>query len=47
MTLFVPALLIALCERIKIKDLINEFHKGNKLTIFITSISWGVMNWGK
>lgn len=42
-TLFVPALLIALFERIKPKDIINEFKNGKKLAMFITAISWGVM----
>lgn len=43
MTLFVPALLIALFERIRPKDIINEFKNGKKLAMFVTAISWGVM----
>lgn len=43
MTLFVPALLIALFERIKPKDIINEFKNGKKSAMFVTAISWGVM----
>lgn len=42
-TLIVPALLIALFERIKPKDIINEFKNGNKIAIVATAVSWGVM----
>lgn len=42
-TLIVTALLIALFERIKPKDIINEFKNGNKIAIVATAVSWGVM----
>lgn len=43
LTLIIPALLIFLLERIKPKDIINEFKNGNKKYILITSLSWGLM----
>ncbi len=43
LTLIVPSLLIFLFDRIKIKDIKNEFKDGNKKSIFLVGCSWGVM----
>lgn len=43
LTLIVPALLIFIFERLKLKDIFYEFNKGNKKTIIITSFCWGIM----
>ena len=43
LTLIVPALLILLVERIKIKDVVSEFKNGNKKAILFVGISWGIM----
>lgn len=43
LTLIVPALLILIIERIKIKDIITEFKEGNKKAILTVGISWGIM----
>lgn len=40
MTLGIPAILIALFERIKIADIQNEWKNGNKKAIVITGITW-------
>jgi drug/metabolite transporter (DMT)-like permease len=42
-TLIIPALIITLIERIKIKDIINEFKLGNKKAITIVGLTWGTM----
>ena len=41
-TTLIPALLILLVERIKIKDLKDEFNNGNKKAIITTGITWGI-----
>lgn len=43
LTLMIPALLIFLLERIKIKDILSEFKNGNKVSILLTSLCWGFM----
>ena len=43
LTLIVPALLILLIERVKIKDVIAEFKEGNKKAILTVGLSWGIM----
>lgn len=43
LTLVLPALLIFIFERVKIKDIKEEFKICDKKAIFITSISWGIM----
>jgi len=43
LTLIVPALLILLIERVKIKDVIAEFEEGNKKAILTVGLSWGIM----
>lgn len=43
LTLIIPATFILLAERIKINDIINEFKIGDKVPIFITSLSWSSM----
>lgn len=40
MTLGIPAILIALFERIRITDIQNEWKNGNKKAILITGITW-------
>ncbi len=41
-TLGIPSILILIFERIKFKDLIEEYKKGNRKAIWITSISWSL-----
>lgn len=43
LSLGIPAVLIAIIEKIKPKEIINEFKNGNKLAIFLTAISWSYM----
>lgn len=42
MTLGIPAMLIAIFERIKISDIKTEFKNGNKKAIWITGITWSI-----
>ena len=42
LTLFIPAILITIFERIKIKDIVGEFKTGNTKSIIITSIAWSI-----
>lgn len=42
-TIIIPALLIFFIERIKIKDIKEEYKINNKKIIFLTAISWSVM----
>lgn len=42
-SLGLPTILIALAERIKPKEIINEFKNGNKPAILVTSITWSYM----
>lgn len=42
-TLIVPALLIYLFEKIKVKDIIEEYKIMNKKLIFLTALSWSIM----
>lgn len=42
MTLGIPAILIALVERIKFSEIKDEFQNANKKVIFITGISWSL-----
>ncbi len=41
--LIIPSIIIFLIERIKIKDIINEYKKNNRFNIFITSFLWCFM----
>ncbi len=43
LTLIIPALLIMIFERIKPSEIKNELVNGNKKSIFITALSWGIM----
>ena len=43
MTLIVPAIIIILIGRIKVKSLINEFKVGDKKAILTVSAIWGIM----
>ena len=43
LTLIIPALLIIIFERIKLSEIKNEFNNGNKKSILITALSWGIM----
>lgn len=43
LTLIIPALLIMIVERIKPSEIKNELVNGNKKSILITSLSWGIM----
>lgn len=42
-SLIIPAVLISIAEKIKIKDIVNEFKEGNKPAILATSITWSYM----
>lgn len=41
--LMIPAVLTFLMEKVSIKDILNEYKEGNKISIVITSISWANM----
>lgn len=41
-TLGIPSILILIFERIKFKDLMEEYKNGNRKAIWITSISWAL-----
>lgn len=43
LTLIIPAIFIILAERIKISDIIKEYKIGDKVPIFVTSLSWSSM----
>ena len=43
LTLIIPSLFILIIERIKFKDIINEYTNGNKNAILIVCASWGIM----
>lgn len=43
LTLIIPGLLIMIVERIKPSDIKNELVNGNKKSILITALSWGIM----
>jgi len=43
LTLLVPSILTLLFEKIKVKDIILEYKNSNKLSIFITGMSWSFM----
>lgn len=42
-TLIVPSILIKIFERVRIKDIISEFKHGDKKSIIIVGISWGIL----
>lgn len=42
-TLFTPSIIIFFVEKIKWKDITQEFKIGNKKAIIITALSWGTM----
>lgn len=41
--MFIPSILIFIVEKVKVKDIINEYKNGDKFNIFITSFSWTFM----
>lgn len=41
--LLIPSILIFLVEKIKVKEIFIEYQQSNKLSIFLTSISWTIM----
>lgn len=43
LTFLIPILLIFVFERIKVKEIILEYKNSNKISIFLTSISWTIM----
>lgn len=43
LTFFIPVLLIFVFERIKVKEIILEYKNSNKISLFLTSISWTIM----
>lgn len=43
LTLLIPALFIAIAERIKLSDIKQEFLQGNKKVLLMTSLCWGGM----
>lgn len=42
-TLIVPSLILLIFERIKIKNIIDEYKNGNKKAINIVCLTWGIM----
>ena len=42
-SLFLPAIFIILIERIKISDIVIEYKNGDKKSLWITGVSWGLM----
>ena len=42
-TLIIPALMVFLFERAKLKDVINEYKDGDKKAIYLVGSSWGLM----
>ncbi len=42
-SLGIPAILITIFEKIKIKDIVDEFKNGNKAAILVTAITWSYM----
>lgn len=42
-TLIIPSVLVLITERIRLKDVINEFTQGDKRAISFVGCSWGVM----
>lgn len=42
-TLFTPSILILFLEKVKGKDILKEFQKGNQKAIIVTALSWGTM----
>ena len=42
-TILVPAILIFIFEKVKIKDIVLEYKNGSKLSLYLTSISWVIM----
>lgn len=43
LTFLIPLILIFIFERIKVKQIINEYKKSNKIILLVTSISWSIM----
>ncbi|MBE6138995.1 MAG: hypothetical protein E7174_00620 [Firmicutes bacterium] len=43
LTFLIPLILIFIFEKIKIKEIVNEYKKANKIILFLTSISWTLM----
>lgn len=43
LSLGIPMILILLIERIKPKEIIEEFKNGNKLAIIVTAVSWSYL----
>ena len=42
LTIIIPAILIAIFERVKPKDIKNEFFDGNRKAIITTGVTWGL-----
>ncbi|MBR0427085.1 MAG: EamA family transporter [Clostridia bacterium] len=42
LTIIIPAMLISIFERVKPKDIKNEFINGNKKAIITTGVTWGL-----
>ena len=42
-TALVPALFIFIFDKVKIKDLVDEYKNSNKLLLFIVGITWSIM----
>lgn len=43
LTFLIPLILIFIFERIKVKQIINEYKKSNKIILLVTSVSWAIM----
>jgi len=42
LTLIIPSILVVIFERIKVKQVIDEFKNGNRKSIILVSLSWGI-----
>lgn len=42
-TLVLPSLILLVFERVKVKDVINEFKEGDRKAIMVIVITWGIM----
>jgi drug/metabolite transporter (DMT)-like permease len=43
LTLIIPSLLILLVDKVKVSNVLDEYRKGDKKSIFLVSGSWGIM----
>lgn len=44
LTLIIPAVILIIFEKIKFKNLVNEFKSSNKYSVLIAGLCWGLMS---